>query len=177
MSQSMHVGANEGTGLMRVERSAVRVWAGRAAALCAAPLIMVAVAAPPAAAGTSPGEPDAERISAGPYEGFQMCQTGAALLVTSASPTLAASPTASLGSTHPPFAPFPSLTGTFEVTTPQGQLLIRQATQIENGRLFVLQVTQGRLSDGQYRWRVRAEDGTAVSTWTPWCNFALRTSG
>jgi hypothetical protein len=130
-------------------------------------------ATPAAAAPVPPGEPDAERISAGPYEGFQFCQADTALRVNSASPTLAASPTAPRGSTRPPFGPFPGLTGTFEVARPDGQVLIRQATRIENGHLFVFQVPPDRLSDGQYRWRVRAEDGAATSPWTPWCAFTL----
>jgi hypothetical protein len=149
-------------------------WAGRAAVVfAAAPLAMSAVTAPAAGAAAPPGTPDAERISAGPYAGFQMCQRATTLRVVSASPTLAASPTPPPGSTMPPFGPFPGLVGRFQVARPTGEVLIRQATPIENGYVFVFQVPQGRLPDGQYRWRVRAENGTAVSTWGPWCPFAL----
>ncbi|GAA1608374.1 hypothetical protein ACFQY4_33465 [Catellatospora bangladeshensis] len=35
-------------------------------------------------------------------------------------------------------------------------------------------VAPGVLADGEYRWRVRAEDGTQVSAWAPWCSFTVR---
>jgi hypothetical protein len=148
-------------------------WAGRAAVVvAAAPLVMSAVTAPAAGSTGPPGTPEAERISAGPYEGFQMCQ-GATLRVVSASPTLAASPTRPAGSTASPFGPFPGLVGRFQVARSTGEIVLRQARPIENGRVFVFQVPQDRLPDGQYRWRMRAENGTAVSNWAPWCPFTL----
>jgi len=30
------------------------------------------------------------------------------------------------------------------------------------------------LPDGEYRWRIRVEDGTAVSDWSAWCSFTVR---
>lgn len=157
---------------MRIHR-----WASRVAVLCAAAPLAIGTLAAPAVAAPTPGEPAAERISAGPYEGFQVCQEGRVLRVRSAGPTLAASPTPPPGSTLPPFAPFPGLTGTFELTRGDGQLVARQTTRVEGGRVFVFQVPSGRLPDGAYRWRVRAADGATVSPWTPWCAFTLSTSG
>jgi hypothetical protein len=29
------------------------------------------------------------------------------------------------------------------------------------------------LPDGEYRWRIRVEDGTAVSDWSAWCSFTV----
>jgi hypothetical protein len=144
------------------------------AVVCAAPIVIAVMSAGTAyAATTAPGVPEAERLSNGTYEANQFCETGRTPLVTSNSPVLSASPTTPPGTAHQPFTPYPGLTGTFEVTTPAGQQLARGSTPILNGRVFIFQVPTGRLSSGQYRWRVRAENAAGASPWAPWCTFTV----
>ncbi len=129
------------------------------------------LAATPVAA--TPGVPDALRISTGPYAGFQQCATQHPI-VDSRSGLLAASPTpgASGGS---PLDPYPGLVGTFEIALPGQAPFHRHSEPIwPSGHTFAYQVPQDMLPDGEYRWRIRAEDGTAVSGWSAWCSFTVR---
>jgi hypothetical protein len=117
---------------------------------------------------TTPGVPDALRISTNPYAGFQMCTVGPPLVDTR-SGLLAASPT--------PWSPAgsPGLVGTFELALPDQVPFHRTSRAIEsNGHTFAYQVPQDMLPDGEYRWRVRAENGKTVSAWSPWCSFTVR---
>jgi hypothetical protein len=152
-------------------------WAGRATFACVTPIVIATLSSGTAYAATAPGVPEAQRLSNGTYEANQFCEAGNRPLVTSISPVLSASPTTPPGSAHPPFAPYPGLTGTFEVATPAGQRLVRGSTQILNGRVFIFQVPTGRLPSGDYRWRVRAQNPSAASAWTPWCSFRVALAG
>jgi hypothetical protein len=154
----------------------MKMWTGRAAVVGAAPIVMAIMSTGTAYAAAAPGVPEAERLSNGTYEANQFCATGSTPLVTSNSPVLSASPTTPPGTAHEPFAPYPGLTGTFEVATLAGQRLVRGSTPILNGRVFIFQVPTGQLSSGQYRWRVRAENATGASAWAPWCTFTVSLS-
>jgi hypothetical protein len=121
----------------------------------------------------TPGVPDALRISTGPYAGFQQCGTQH-LIVDTRSGLLAASPApgASGGS---PLDPYPGLVGTYEIALPGQEPFHRHSETIwPSGYTFAYQVPQDMLPDGEYRWRIRAEDGTAVSDWSVWCSFTVR---
>lgn len=122
---------------------------------------------------SAPGVPNALRISTGPYAGFQQCATQPPI-VDSRSGLLAASPTpgASGGS---PLDPYPGLVGTFEIALPGQEPFHRHSEAIwPSGHTFAYQVPQDMLPDGEYRWRIRAEDDTAVSDWSAWCSFTVR---
>ena len=123
----------------------------------------------------APGVPDTLRISSSPYAGFQFC-VGGHPVVDSQSGLLAASPTpGSSGGTT--LDPYPGLVGTFEIALADQDAFHRQSTAIEsNGHTFAYQVPQGLLPNGEYRWRIRAEDGSAVSNWSPWCSFTVSIS-
>jgi hypothetical protein len=154
----------------------MNIWTGRAAVVCAAPIVTVMMSAGTAFAATAPGVPEAERLSNGTYEANQFCSTGRTPVVTSNSPVLSASPTTPPGTAHQQFAPYPGLTGTFEVSTLAGRRLVRGSTPILNGRVFIFQVPTGKLPSGQYLWRVRAENATAASDWAPSCTFTVSVS-
>jgi hypothetical protein len=120
-----------------------------------------------------PGVPDALRISTGPYAGFQQCASERPV-VDSRSGMLAASPTpgSNGGGT---LDPYPGLIGTYEIARPDQAPFHRHSETIwPSGHTFAYQIPQDMLPDGEYRWRIRAEDGTAVSDWSPWCSFTVR---
>ncbi|MDG4823751.1 hypothetical protein O7635_18000 [Asanoa sp. WMMD1127] len=144
----------------------------RVAIVCAAPIAIALMSTGTAYAASPPGVPEAERLSNGTYEANQFCDAGRPL-VTSSSPVLSASPTTPQGATHPPFAPYPGLSGTFEVATAAGNRVVRASTPILNGRVFVFQVPAGKITSGDYRFRVRAQNSSTASAWTPWCSFTV----
>ncbi|GII36043.1 hypothetical protein Pph01_10460 [Planotetraspora phitsanulokensis] len=120
---------------------------------------------------TTPGVPAAVRISAGPYAGFQQCgaASGAPVVGTRDSLTFAASPTPQIiGVTYK------NLSATFEIGHPGEDPLIRRTEAIwPSGLVFGTGVAPGTLTPGLYQFRVRAEDGNAVSAWSPWCAFTV----
>ena len=69
----------------------------------------------------------------------------------------------------------PGLVGTFETALPDQDPFHRHSETIwPSGHTFAYQVPQDMLPDGEYRWRIRVEDGTAVSDWSAWCSFTVR---
>ncbi|PLW71686.1 hypothetical protein GQS52_03285 [Streptomyces sp. SCUT-3] len=141
--------------------------------------VQEAPAADPSRLLGTPGDP---RVSDGPYETFQLCGSpGGEPLVTAANPVLAAT----LESVAPPGTPEQppgNANGsgwkvTFEVDGPAGKQVVRKTTRSRAGHTAVLQIPEGRLSDGAHRWRVRVKDESATSEWTEWCDFTVRLSG
>lgn len=145
----------------------------RFAMACLAATAVVA-GAPAAHATTSRpfGVPDSLRISASPYAGFQHCRPDVTGVVLSQSPTFAASPTTADGRYTP--APFRGLYATFEIAEPDGTALVSERVEIwPSGRVFAFGPGLLALPAGQYQWRVRADDNSATSAWSPWCGFTL----
>ncbi len=124
---------------------------------------------------TAPGVPDTLRLSSFPYDGFQFC-AGGHPVSTSLSPTLAASPTEPGGGYPGPSQPYPNLLGRFEIAPPDGEPFLSVLAPHFSDYVLAYSVPVGVLADGEYRWRVRAEDGTQVSAWAPWCSFTVRTA-
>ncbi|WP_093877910.1 hypothetical protein [Streptomyces sp. TLI_105] len=52
-------------------------------------------------------------------------------------------------------------------------VLHRQLTS-DTSHDAALQLTDGTLTDGAYRWRIRVKDGDTASAWTAWCSFTVR---
>lgn len=123
----------------------------------------------------APGVPDTLRLSSYPYDGFQFC-AGGHPVSTSLSPTLAASPTEPDGSYPGPGQPYPNLVGRFEIALPDGEPFVSVLAPHFTDYVLAYTVPMGVLADGEYRWRVRAEDGTRASAWAPWCSFTVRTT-
>ncbi|BCJ73868.1 hypothetical protein CS0771_34120 [Catellatospora sp. IY07-71] len=124
---------------------------------------------------TAPGVPDTLRLSSYPYDGFQFC-AGGHPVSTSLTPTLAASPTEPDGSYPGPAQPYPDLVGRFEIALPDGAAFLSVLAPHSSDYVLAYGVPPGVLTDGEYRWRVRAEDGAEVSAWAPWCSFTVRTT-
>jgi hypothetical protein len=143
----------------------------RFAAAVAAPLALVAatqyaVTTPALAAPPALGTPAEPRIQTGPYTPNQLCSAGGVVVAASDRIVLAASPT--------PLGRHPGLRATFEISSPGGQSLISRTSPIlPSGRVLALTLDPGTLLPGTYRFRLRAEQGTTVSDWTPWCGFAV----
>ncbi|MFH8754695.1 hypothetical protein [Streptomyces atroolivaceus] len=123
--------------------------------------------------------PEVPRISDGSYSGFQFCGTGTGPLVSSGSPTLAATleSVAPPGSVESPDDVQPGRRVVFEVDTAEGQEVLRKQATSETSHDALYQVPEGKLSDGEFRWRTRVQDGAAVSEWTQWCDFTVRRAG
>lgn len=177
---------------MRV-RYTPRTRAGRAGLAVVAALAIGAAAAPLSSAVSGPDTrasaarndgpddrllrtPEAPRISDGPYAGFQVCGGSTKPVVTSGSPTLAAT----LESVAPPGT---IETGTetgprrkvvFEVDTTDGKQTVRKQLTSDNSHDAGFQLPEGKLTDGEYRWRMKVKDGSAVSEWTAWCDFTVK---
>ncbi|MCW6006566.1 hypothetical protein K1W54_18565 [Micromonospora sp. CPCC 205371] len=75
-------------------------------------------------------------------------------------PTFAASP-AGYGSN-------PNLIGRFEIARPGQESLIKV------GNLYGIGIPAQSFTPGTHRFRVRAEDGDAVSPWSAWCDFVAQ---
>ncbi|MFF8843119.1 hypothetical protein ACF08N_10350 [Streptomyces sp. NPDC015127] len=175
---------NRGSGV-RPTRLVTAVVAALAAAAVAAPLSMAdqnpetRTAAAEAAAGTGGdllGTPGNPRVSDGPYAGFQFCGAPQPPVVTSGAATLAATleSVAPPGTVEKPGEAAPGRKVVFEVDKADGQPVLRKQTVSETSQNAALQVSGSRLADGDYRWRVRVQDGAAVSQWTTWCDFTVR---
>lgn len=179
----------------------MRVWnkartrSGRAALAVVAALAIGAVAAPLSnAVSSSAGEttaasanggpndlllptPEMPRISDGPYAGFQVCGGAAGKpVVTSGSPTLAAT----LESIAPPGteetgnAAGPRRKVVFEVDAADGKQVVRKQLTSDTSDAAAFQLPEGKLGNGDYRWRMRVKDGATASEWTAWCDFTVK---
>lgn len=165
----------------------------RAAVVLAAAVVVGAVAAPLSMADPTPkgsqalpaGDPDrllatpeVPRISDGSYSGFQFCGIpDNPPLVTTDRPSLAATleSVAPPGSVEPPEgADQPGRKVVFEVTEADGKHVLTKKATTEAGHTAVYQLPEARLTSGDYRWRVRVQDGPASSQWTAWCDFSVR---
>jgi hypothetical protein len=169
---------SKGTG-----RAAVALVAALAAGAVAAPLAIAAASAqtPAKAADGGPDDlllpvPEVPRISDGPYTGFQLCGSPKGdPLVNGGAPTLAAT----LESVAPPGTvetgrPGPRRKVVFEVDTAAGAEVVRKQLTSDTSSEAAYQLPEGKLADGDYRWRMRVKDGNAVSEWTAWCAFEVR---
>lgn len=180
---------------MRVWNKARRVRPGRAALAVVAALAIGATAAPlssalagsagentTAAADVGPADrllrtPQVPRISDGPYAGFQLCGgTAGNPVVTSGSPTLAATleSVAPPGTVEAPSAAGPRRKVAFEVDAADGKQVVRKQLTSDTSHDAAFQVPEGKLGDGEYRWRMRVKDGSTVSEWTAWCDFTVK---
>ncbi|MFC8274122.1 hypothetical protein ACFUJR_16660 [Streptomyces sp. NPDC057271] len=170
--------SRKGTG-----RAAAALVAALAAGAVATPLAIAAASAEPApvAADGGPNDlmlptPEVPRISNSAYAGFQVCGSPEGdPLVTSGSPTLAAT----LESVAPPGTvettePGPRRKIVFEVDTAGGAQVVRKQLTSDTSHEAAYQLPEGKLTDGDYRWRMRVKDGGTVSEWTAWCTFKVR---
>ncbi|GAA4153609.1 hypothetical protein GCM10022251_22960 [Phytohabitans flavus] len=109
----------------------------------------------------APRVPTSLRVSADPYAGFQFCGTTSVPVISSeGGPTFAASPGTYISN--------PNLVGRFEIARPGRESLIQV------GNLYGVGVPAQSFTPGTYQFRVRAEDGNAVSAWSPWCDFVAQ---
>ncbi|MFG3405965.1 hypothetical protein [Streptomyces sp. NPDC048142] len=177
---------------MRLLNKNSGTWSRAAIALAAA-VVVGAVAAPFSMADPKPestraaapaGDPDlllatpeVPRVSDGSYSGFQFCgipdQTPQ---VTTDRPSLAATleSVAPPGSVEKPGADQPGRKVVFEVTESDGNPVLTKKATTEASHTAVYQFPEDTLSSGDYRWRVRVQDGPATSQWTAWCDFSVR---
>ncbi|MFF6883780.1 hypothetical protein ACFY9F_11400 [Streptomyces sp. NPDC012421] len=146
----------------------------------AAPIALAAASADRAPVATGGDDrllptPEAPRISDGSYAGFQFCgvPTGDPV-VTTGTPTLAATleSVASPGTVEPA-RPGPRRKVVFEVDTAAGQPVLHRHLISDTSHDTALQLPEGTLTDGAYRWRVRVKDGGTASGWTAWCSFTV----
>jgi len=110
-----------------------------------------------------PGVPAELRISAAPYAGFQFC--GNPVISIADNPTFGASST--------PYSPTPrpNLIARFEIGRPGEEPLVKA------GDIRAVSPPPGTFTiAGTYHFRVRAEEGDAVSDWSPWCEFTVEQS-
>ncbi|MFH9299043.1 hypothetical protein [Streptomyces sp. NPDC017520] len=176
---------------MRLLNKNSGTWSRAAIALTAA-LVVGAVAAPFSMADPKPestraapaGDPDlllatpgVPRISDNAYSGFQFCGIpDNPPRVTTDSPSLAATleSVTPPGSVDRPDADRPGRKVVFEVTGTDGSPVLTKKATTKASHTAVYQFPQGRLGNGDYRWRVRVQDGPATSQWTAWCDFSVR---
>lgn len=179
---------------MRVRNKTFRAKPGRVALAVVAALAIGAAAAPlssalsgsagdtTAAADGGPDDlllrtPELPRISDGPYAGFQICGgTAGKPVVTSGSPTLAATlesiaPPGTVDSGH---SSGPRRKVAFEVDAADGKQVVRKQLTSDTSHDAAYQLPEGKLTDGDYRWRVRVKDGSTASEWTAWCDFTVK---
>ncbi|MFD3741720.1 hypothetical protein [Streptomyces sp. NPDC058629] len=180
---------------MRLFDKTPGTWSRVAVALAAA-VVVGAVAAPlstadpkpegsQAAAGGAPDRllatPEVPRVSDGSYSGFQFCGIpDSPPQVTTDRPSLAATleSVAPPGSVEPPEdAARSGRKVVFEVTEADGRPVLTENTRTEASHTAVYQIPEAKLSSGDYRWRVRVQDGPAISQWTAWCDFSVRLAG
>lgn len=108
----------------------------------------------------TPAVPTSLRLSAAPYAGFQFCGgSGTPVATAGIGPTFAASPG------RYSYPANPNLIGRFEIARPG------LASVIVAGNLYG--VSAGSFTAGTYRFRVRVEEGNAVSDWSAWCGFVV----
>lgn len=178
--------------LNTASRTTSRLGGKRLLAAAVTAVAVAAVAAPLSMADPGPGSgtkqveaagpglllntPEVPRISDGSYAGFQFCGTGPDPLVSSGSPTLAAT----LESVAPPGtvetpedSQRPGRKVVFEVDKADGTQVLRKQATSETSHDALYQIPEGKLSDGSFRWRTRVQDGSAVSQWTAWCDFTV----
>ncbi|MEU0163229.1 hypothetical protein ABZ154_31645 [Streptomyces sp. NPDC006261] len=167
----------------------------RAAIALAAAVVVGAVAAPLSMADPKPegsqaapaGDPDlllatpeVTRVSDGSYSGFQFCGIpDNPPQVSTDRPSLAATleSVAPPGSVEPPEGENqPGRKVVFEVTEAGGEPVLTKQATTEASHTAIYQFSEGKLTDGDYRWRVRVQDGPATSQWTAWCDFSVRLS-
>jgi hypothetical protein len=111
----------------------------------------------------TPAAPRSLRLSASAYEGFQFCgPTTTPVASTAVGPTFAATP----GTYSYPANP--NLTGRFEIARPGLESVIVA------GNMNGVSAPPGSLPAGTYQFRVRAEEGNAVSAWSSWCTFVVQ---
>ncbi|MBT2459588.1 hypothetical protein [Streptomyces sp. ISL-86] len=123
--------------------------------------------------------PEVPRISDGPYAGFQLCGSAAGNPVaTSGSPTLAATleSVAPPGTVETPNSDGPRRKVVFEVDEADGKQVVRKQLTSDTSHDAAYQLPEGKLTNGEYRWRVRVMDGATVSEWTAWCDFTVKRS-
>ncbi|MFI1248423.1 hypothetical protein ACH4TY_17235 [Streptomyces anulatus] len=180
---------------MRLFDKTPGTWSRATIALTAA-VVVAAVAAPLSMADPKPestravsaGDPDlllatpeVPRVSDGSYAGFQFCGIpDQKPQVTTGRPSLAATleSVAPPGSVEPPEdATRPGHKVVFEVTEADGRPVLTKDSTTEAGHTAVYQFPEAKLTDGDYRWRVRVQDGPATSQWTAWCDFSVRLTG
>ncbi|MFG2294625.1 hypothetical protein [Streptomyces sp. NPDC048603] len=175
---------------MRVWNKPFRGRPGRAALAVTAALALAGAAAPLALAGSSDGAaqaleakpdlllrtPAVPRISDGPYAGFQFCGGSAKPVVTSDSATLAATleSVAPPGTVETPASAGPRRKVAFEVDTADGTQVLRKQLTSDTSQDAAYQLPGGKLTNGDYRWRMRVKDGNTASEWTAWCAFTVR---
>ncbi|MFF5970768.1 hypothetical protein ACFY7C_04490 [Streptomyces sp. NPDC012769] len=164
-----------------VRRAIIALVATCAAGAVATPIALAAASVGPAPAAVAGDDrllptPEAPRISNDSYAGFQFCgdPTGDPV-VTTGTPTLAAT----LESVAPPGTVEPAQPGprrkvTFEVDTATGKPVLHRQLTSDTSHDAALQLPEGTLSDGAYRWRVRVKDGDTASAWTAWCSFTVK---
>lgn len=107
-----------------------------------------------------PGVPTMLLISQGPYSPFQSCDDPASV------PVLSTRQLGQFAATPP--SDNPNLVGRFEISRGAEE----PRTELASLHLSA-DLRPGTLSEGDYRFRVRAEDGTAVSDWSVWCDFVV----
>jgi hypothetical protein len=125
------------------------------------------------------GTPQAPRISDGPYAAVQRCAAAAGKpVVANGSPTLAATleAVAPPGTAEKPGSAGPRRKVAFEIDTADGTQVLRKQLASDTSHDAAYQLPEGKLTDGEYRWRVRVKDGNAVSEWTAWCDFTVKRS-
>ncbi|GAA4596098.1 hypothetical protein GCM10023194_67360 [Planotetraspora phitsanulokensis] len=142
----------------------------RVAALVAGLLALVVATlyavSPAFADRATPGVPAAPRIQTDAFTPNQLCSAGTPGVSTKDTIVLAASPT--------PFGKHPTMRATFEISGAGGEPLITRTSRIwPSGRVLALTLDPNALAPGTYRFRLRAEQGNAVSGWTTWCGFAV----
>lgn len=97
-------------------------------------------------------------------------------MVTSGSPTLAAT----LESIAPPGtvdsgdSSGPRRKVAFEVDAADGKQVVRKQLTSDTSHDAAYQLPEGKLTDGDYRWRMRVKDGSTASEWTAWCVFTVK---
>jgi hypothetical protein len=124
---------------------------------------------------TVPANP---RISNDPYSSSMLCANSQERpSVTNPTPTFAATleSVAPPGSGESSGTPAPaSRHVVFEVTKPTGEPVVRENTDTLNSHTAAYQIPAGKLANGEYQWRVRVQDASAMSDWTAWCGFTVR---
>ncbi|MEV1171396.1 hypothetical protein [Nonomuraea sp. NPDC049784] len=118
----------------------------------------------------APHAPVGMWVASSPEVAPQFCQSTTAPLVRTTSPVLGVNSGAPAYNTDRP-----NLQAAFEVSRASGEPLLAQNVAFV-GSLARFQMPDGILTDGAYRLRARAVDGTAVSEWLPWCAFTVDSS-
>ncbi|MEU3448718.1 hypothetical protein AB0H29_16060 [Streptomyces thermolilacinus] len=167
-----------------MKKASLAAVAALAAAGIAAPLSLAGAETTASSRAVAAADPDLllpapenPRVSDGPYAGFQSCAAPQRPLVTSGSPTLAAT----LEAVAPPGTvekpgdhARPGRQVVYEIEQADGKRVLRKQFLTDSARNANYQVPRGTLTSGDYRWRVRVQDGPADAPWTAWCGFTVR---